>query len=404
MHLPGHDAEGRGRAVPAQALRLDPAFADAKGLLGGVLLERWHGRDESDELLCEARLLFQDAIDAQPDQLDWRHGHLGCLQALGESELAAETAGALVNQMPWQPDFHIHRAWANLRLGKNGIGFTEYAGWLYRRERFASNPVLKFPQWIGGPGNGREVYVWNPEGAGDYFMLARYFKPMADAGWIVHVVTNETMDKLLALCPGVASVHDPDKEIEPEYQTATLHIAAAHAWEPIPTEPYLGPDAATVEKWRPALEALPRPRVGVLWRGNGKQGNDARRSFEPEDLRPLFSVPGVSFVSLQKGHRFKGGSLPVHDLGLDYQGGDWLETAGVLEHLDLVITPCTGMAHLAGAMGKPTWIALSDPACWRWQIGREDSPWYPSARLFRQTTRGSWAGVFERMAAELPGA
>jgi tetratricopeptide (TPR) repeat protein len=384
-----------------EALRIDPMFADAQGLIAQQLLERWHAPDESDDLLHEARELIQQAIDAQPDHTDHRHVHLAILQALGLSQDAADTATALVNEVPWQPDFHIHRAWANLRLGKNGIGFAEYANWLYKRERFKNNPVFKFAQWTGGPGEGRHVYVWNPEGAGDYFMLARYLKNVADAGWIVHVVANETISRLFALVPGVSFVHDPDEDIEPEFQTATLHLAAAHAFEPIPTAPYLLPDAETVERWRPALEAIPRPRVGVLWRGNGKQGNDARRSFEPEALRPILAVPGVSFVSLQKGHRFKAGSLPIHDLGVDYQGGDWLDTAGVLAHLDLVITPCTGMAHIAAAAHVPTWVALSDPGCYRWQIDREDSPWYPSLRLFRQAQRGSWDGVFERMAQAL---
>ncbi len=384
-----------------EALALDPSFADAQSLLAQQLLERWHAPDESDDLLHEARELVQQAIDAQPDHLQSRNVHLAILQALGESAAAVETATALINEVPWQPDFHIHRAWANLRLGNNGIGFAEYANWLYRRDRFRANPILKYPQWTGGPGEGRHVFIWNPEGAGDYFMLARYFKSVADAGWIVHVVANETMSRLFTLIPGVSFVHDNDDPIEPEFQTATMHLAAAHAFEPIPTEPYLLPDAATVERRRPALEALLRLRVGVLWRGNGKQGNDARRSFQPEALRPLLAVPDVTFVSLQKGHRFKAGSLPIHDLGAEYQGGDWLDTAGVLAHLNLVITPCTGMAHIAAAAHVPTWIALSEPGCYRWQIDREDSPWYPSLRLFRQAQRGRWDGVFQRMATEL---
>jgi tetratricopeptide (TPR) repeat protein len=396
----------RGEKVAAEryfreALEIDPAFADAQGLLATVLLERWHGAGESDELLEEALVLFERAIAAQPEYRDWRHGHLGVLQAMGESARAAETADALVDRYPWQPDFHIHRGWANLRLGNLGTGFEDYAGWLYKRERFRTCPIFQFPQWSPDVSPG-EVLVWNPEGAGDYFMVARHFRSMAEDGWTVRAVANETMARLFALCPGVTSVHDNDEEFSPQYQTAPLHILSAYSgYCGLPTEPWFAPDSGTVERWRPALEALPRPRVGVLWRGDGRQGNDARRSFEPEDLRPVLNVPGASFVSLQKGHRFKAGSLPVHDLGVDYQAGDWLDTAGVLAHLDLVITPCTGLAHLAGAMGVPTWLALSDPACWRWGIASERTQWYPTARLFRQTKRGSWDGVFERIAAAM---
>ncbi len=175
-------------------------------------------------------------------------------------------------------------------------------------------------------------------------------------------------------------------------------------------------------------------RVGLVWRGNPNQPNDERRSFDFERFAPILDLPGVTFVSLQKGHRI-GRGWPVVDLGDEYETGDWMETAGVIANLDLVITPDTGIAHLAGAMGKPVWVALSEPCCWRWGVGRKDeggrmkdepekpekaidraalvhpssfilhpserSAWYPSARLFRQRIRGSWDGVFEAMATAL---
>ena len=99
--------------------------------------------------------------------------------------------------------------------------------------------------------------------------------------------------------------------------------------------------------------------------------------------------------------RFTRHPSPVIDLGDEYEAGDWLETAGVIANLDLVISPCTAIAHLAGAMGKPVWLALSEPGCWRWMQDRTDSPWYASMRIFRQRVRGSWDGVFEAMAAAL---
>jgi hypothetical protein len=187
----------------------------------------------------------------------------------------------------------------------------------------------------------------------------------------------------------------------------------------------------------PLLSSLiPHPssllRVGVSWRGNPQQANDERRSFDVGRFAPLFSVSGITLVSLQQGHRGQITGTPIFDLGDAFESGDWLDTAAVIANLDLVIAPCTAVAHLAGAMGKPVWLALSEPCCWRWGMRKRDegrgvrdesektlnragfthpssliphpsegTSWYPSMRLFRQRTRGSWDGVFEAMAAAL---
>ncbi len=149
-------------------------------------------------------------------------------------------------------------------------------------------------------------------------------------------------------------------------------------------------------------------RVGVVWQGNSEYRGDAFRSVRLEELLPLAEVGGLALFSLQKGFGSQqvaplAGRLDVIDLTpqLDEQAGPFMDTAAVMANLDLVISTDTAAAHLAGALGVPVWVALAQVPEWRWLLGRDDSPWYPSMRLFRQTAPGDWAGVFRRIAAEL---
>jgi ADP-heptose:LPS heptosyltransferase len=140
--------------------------------------------------------------------------------------------------------------------------------------------------------------------------------------------------------------------------------------------------------------------VGLVWAGNPKNVRDRKRSLSLAELEPLSQVAGVSFYSLQRGPaRAKAASLPF--AGADPQTGDFAATAAAIEQLDLIVSVDTGVAHLAGALGKPVWILLPALAEWRWLRDRDDSPWYPTARLFRQKEAGNWASVIEAVAAQL---
>ena len=172
--------------------------------------------------------------------------------------------------------------------------------------------------------------------------------------------------------------------------------------------PYLSADAILVEQWRNTLAAYPGLRVGIAWQGRPQFRGDRLRSIPLAAFAPLAAVPGVRLISLQKGHG-SGQLAELHerfeviDLGdsLDSTAGPFMDTAAVMKNLDLVITSDTAIAHLAGALGVPVWLALCASPEWRWMLARTDSPWYPTMRLFRQTTLGNWTDVFQRMAAEL---
>jgi hypothetical protein len=177
----------------------------------------------------------------------------------------------------------------------------------------------------------------------------------------------------------------------------------------IPAEvPYLFVDEALVERWRAELARIPGYKVGIAWQGSRGYSRDMQRSLPLACFEALARVAGVSLVSLQKGPGAEqvaalGGRFPVVDLGgrLDQEAGAFMDTAAVLKNLDLVVTSDTALPHLAGGLGVPAWVALPFAPDWRWLLGRGDSPWYPSLRLFRQPRPGDWGAVFHGMAGEL---
>ncbi len=172
--------------------------------------------------------------------------------------------------------------------------------------------------------------------------------------------------------------------------------------------PYFRADPARVDRWRDRLANWPGFKVGIAWQGNPKHSRDRDRSFPLSLFQRLSGIEGVHLISLQRGvgtdqiHALAG-HLPVIDLGDEVDPGMAMmeDTPAIMMGLDLVIAPDTAVAHLAGALGVPVWIALPLGPDWRWMLDREDSPWYPTARLFRQTELGCWEPVFDRIAASL---
>jgi hypothetical protein len=164
--------------------------------------------------------------------------------------------------------------------------------------------------------------------------------------------------------------------------------------------PYIIPAPEKLSQWKSKLSAITGRRIGVAWAGNPGHVNDKNRSCPPAKLLPLAKLPGISLVSLQKG---SGPAAPVELNLLDFTADltDFTQTAALIANLDLVITVDTAIAHLAGAMAKPVWIMLPAVPDWRWLLSRDDSPWYPTAKLFRQSTPGDWTSVIRRVGEEL---
>jgi hypothetical protein len=230
---------------------------------------------------------------------------------------------------------------------------------------------------------------------------------VARKGCKVVLELPDSLMPLIAETDGLVSMHrrgDALPAFDVHCPLMSLPLAFGTTAATIPASvPYLRTPAGRVDAWRARLAHIGKPRVGLVWSGKPSHKNDHNRSIALSRLEPLLAVPGVSFVSLQREYRETElpalAQLPI--LRLDESLTDFADTAAVIGELDLVIAVDTAVAHLVGALGRPLWLLLSHIQDWRWMHERADSPWYPSARLFRQSEIGDWDRVIAAVAQEL---
>jgi hypothetical protein len=268
-------------------------------------------------------------------------------------------------------------------------------------------PDLSQPIWLGdGPVEGKTILVFADEGLGDTIQFARYIPMLAARGAKVILWVDDPLASLMSGLSGVSRLitkSDPLPVFDLHCPICSLPLAFRTSIETIPSDVYLPrPAEARVQAWESRLRDRLGPsgklRVGLAWSGNPNHWNDHNRSLRLQELSPLLDLD-ADFVSLQKDPRPHDRAqlerTGILDLTADLT--DLAETAALVSCLDLVITVDTGIAHLAGALGRPTWILLPHTPDWRWLLGRDDSPWYKSARLFRQDARRDYAPVLERV-------
>ena len=271
--------------------------------------------------------------------------------------------------------------------------------------------VLPQPRWDGSDLQGKTILLRAEQGLGDTLHFIRYAALVKQRGGTVVVACQKPLLRLLQTCPGIDRLVVRGTELPPfDVQAPLLSLPGIFqtALTSIPARvPYVFADAGLVEHWRQRLATLPGFKVGIAWQGN-PQVSKVQPHFIPLGaFEPLARLPEVQLISLQKGPGAEqlttlNPAFPVTDLGtLDEAAGPFMDTAAIVKNLDLVISADTVTAHLAGALGVPTWVALPFFPDWRWLLDREDSPWYPTLRLFRQAETGGWPSVFARMTAAL---
>jgi hypothetical protein len=291
-------------------------------------------------------------------------------------------------------------------LGRFPEGFRE-CEWRWQTSRFTPFRV-PHPLWDGRPLRGT-LLVHSEQGAGDAIQFVRYL-PIA-AGLVDRLIffCSENLFSIFGGLPGVAELRGPGSVQVAEFQTylplMSLPMVLGTTLETVPSRiPYLMPEPRSIELGRPPV-VNPRLKVGLTWAGSPTHQNDRHRSCRLTDLTPLFALPDVAFYSVQVGPQaaelkepgcWSGRLVDVGDLL-----GNYADTAAVLKQLDLLIAADTSVLHLAGALGLPAWGIISARSDWRWLIDREDSPWYPTVRLFRQSRLGNWSEVFRRAADAL---
>ena len=303
-----------------------------------------------------------------------------------------------------------NRSLSLLLMGRFEEGWRQYEWRKLRKEAIAAR-TFEQPTWLGsGDLSGKTLFVHWEQGLGDTIQFCRYAKVAAERGAKVVLSVQKPLVPLMrSLSPEIEIL--AGKEVPEHFDChaplISLPLAFGTARETIPAEvPYLAAEPARVARWADHLGDRGF-RIGVAWQGStGKI--DLGRSFPLSALAGIAALSGVRLISLQKNEGTEQlaellGTMAVETLGDGFDTGDgaFLDTAAVMATLDLVITSDTAVAHLAGALGRPVWTALKQVPDWRWLLEGEECPWYPTMRLFRQQTRGDWAGVFEAMRAEI---
>jgi len=357
---------------------------------------------------AEAEAAYDRALALAPERPETLH-NLGLLKgSMGDGAAAIacfERALALPAEDPLQAaELRWDYALALLTEGDFARGFAAYEG-RWQVPRHAMQP-LPMPPWQGESLVGKSLLVVSEQGLGDTLQFVRYLPALAALGPRVTLACQSELLRLLAGLPGIEQVLARDGPLpRADYHLPLLSLPhrLGATLATLPRAPYLSVPAGI------AGPPLRRPigtraAIGIVWAGRPEHRNDARRSMPLELLLRLAELPGVTLVSLQKGPRASdiarlGAEALIEDRTPAL--GDFADTAALLRQLDLVIGVDTAALHLAGALGRPGFVLLPFAADWRWLRRREDTPWYPSLRLFRQTAPGDWAGVVSRVRALL---
>jgi Flp pilus assembly protein TadD len=367
----------------------------------------------------EAIRCLEESLRLRPDSPEAIATIGAALVQLGRDDEAMAHYDEALELRPDYPEGHRSRAFALLADGDYERGWPEYEWRFLCRRQPCHTPAGE--RWNGEDLSGKTILLYSEQGLGDTLQFIRYAGVVKERGARVIALCHRALVRLLACCNEIDEVFEKDGNLPHYDYSAPMMslpgIVGTTLANVRSVVPYLSADANSIAAWQPILEegiaglGLGRPfRIGIAWQGSLRNYIDRWRSFPLEQIAPLAEVPGVCFVSLQKGVGLDqlqslAGRLPLLELPGSTDGSenerDFLDTAAVASQLDLVITPDTAVSHLAGSLGLPVWLALSYVADWRWLKVREDSPWYPTMRMFRQTRAGDWEGVFQRMAEAL---
>jgi Flp pilus assembly protein TadD len=378
------------------ALKRRPNFPEAAVNLGAALMKS--GQPQ------KAMHAFRKAGRLRRDYADAICGEALCLRAMGrleEARAAFDRAAALGCR-----EAVSGRGCLDLMLGDFERGWEGYEARRVDGKSVAESLGVRYPLWRGPSAPPQRVLVINDHGLGDTIQFARYLPLMTAAGAEPHFLAPAKMHRLIGpLVEGRIFEREPaDMPFDAQIALSSLARAFGTRLDSVPARtPYLHPEKGRLPRWSQRIGAHGF-RIGCVWQGNANPEADIARSYPVTELAPLAAGEGVRLISLQKGF---GAAQPapfaLEQLGPDYDAGDsaFLDAAAAMKSLDLVVTCDTSIAHLAGALGVPVWVALKKDAEWRWLRERGDSPWYPTMRLFRQAKDDEWGVVFAAMAQAL---
>jgi tetratricopeptide (TPR) repeat protein len=382
-----------------RVLSVDPNYLDALGNRGNTLFKL--NQPE------EALQVYDRVLKRQPDNAQlWTNRAIALRRLERPHEALMSAQRALAAKPDFTPARFVDGA-TRLYLGDFAAGWQGYE-WRWGGASGPHQRKLAAPRWQGLESlAGKTILLHAEQGFGDTIQFVRYAPLVAERGARVILEVQPQLLRLLSGVPGVATVL-PRKAPLPPFDChcplASLPLALGTTLETIPASvPYIAPPDDAVASWRARLSKR-RPLVGLAWSGERAHDNDLNRSMRFEVLKPLLDVPNVQFVSLQHDVREEDAPLLRQRpdlLHIGHEFTDFADTAGAIACLDAVISVDTAVAHLAGAMGKPLFVLLPFAADFRWLRERTDSPWYPTARLFRQRQFGAWTDAIAALRQDL---
>ncbi len=401
-----HDQRQYAPAVECyrRALKLNPAFPIALNNLGNSL-RYVHCVEEADQ--C-----FQKAIDLKPDYLNAfkNRGTLHVWTGSLDRGLAYYEQALKIN--PNEAELHRNLGVIYLLQGRYQEGWNEYR-WRWRvGDLHRADTTI--PVWDGSNLNGRKILLTAEQGLGDTLNFVRFAQVLRSRGAQTLVHCQPQLLALLQNAPKLGPMYPNSLNVEQRVDCQCSLVDAADILQinerNIPRDcPYIFPSPQLTGYWaRRFPKQLETRRIGIAWQGNPDHQADAFRSVPLTCFEPMSEIPGIELISLQSGYGTEqlenwNGAREIVSLGpdVDKTSGAFMDTAAIMLQLDLVITSDTSIAHLAGALGVPTWIVLNYVPDWRWLLQREDSPWYPTVKLFRQESLSDWASVFRKIQTAL---
>jgi tetratricopeptide (TPR) repeat protein len=380
-----------------KAIQLDPHSAQAFFNLGHSFFDK--------EQFDKALSCYEKVINLNPDFAQ-AYMNLGLiLRIKGRHEQALSCYQKVIQINPADAEAHWNMANVLLLTGNFKLGWKEYV-WLWKTEDcMKQRRVFSQPEWNGSDIKGRTILLYAEYGFGDTIQFIRFAPMVAECEATVIVECQRELTSLLKTFEGMQKVI-PRGEDLPDFDLRCslmmLPVLFDTSLDTIPNKtPYLTANPGLVEKWHKRLQHdTSKMKIGIVWSGV----STSKKFCSLKTFAPLAQLQGVSFYSLQKGEAVKEVMNTPNGMQLyDYSNeiNDFSDTAALIENLDLVISIDTSVAHLAGALGKPVWILLPFVPDWRWFLDREDSPWYPTMKLFRQPSLGDWKSVIDKVSDNL---
>ncbi|MSP94235.1 MAG: tetratricopeptide repeat protein [Alphaproteobacteria bacterium] len=385
-----------------RAIARDPKSAEAHLNCANVLMER--GR------LDDALRRAEKAIALNPGYAHALLLRANILLHALRPEEALPAYDAALGAKPDSPEAHYHRGSALLLHGRYKEGWRDFEYRWDVAERGFDRPELSAPEWRGETLAGKSLIVFSEQGLGDTIQFARFLPLLARGGAKVTFLCHPNLIRLFrSFSDSIELIGSCDATRRFDFQCALMSVPErlGVALENIPNEvPYLFAEEALAAEWRETV-GMHGFKIGITWQGNPLGKIDRGRSIPLEKLAPLADIPGTRLICLQRNHGLDQLAkaqerLKIEALGAFDEGSDsFIDSAAIMQNLDLFVTSDTATAHLAGALGRPVWVVLKHLPDWRFMLGRSDSPWYPTMRLFRQPAPGDWDAAISEMADAL---